>query len=85
MVDIKQIKPGMKVRIADRWDSRVVPPPSSMRKWFGQIIEVKDVKGDFVVMDGGDKDYYWLAWDIDCIVCEVDVEFDEAEFLSLFS
>lgn len=85
MVELEQLRPGMKVRIADRWDAGVPTPPPSMRKWFGQTIAVSDVDENYVVMEDNGKNYYWLTCDIDCIVSETAVEFDEAEFLSLFS
>lgn len=58
MVDIRDLYPGCKVRIVDRWVSGCHQAPSGdMNHWLGAVMTVQEIQpGGFVIMeeDAGD-------------------------------
>ena len=62
MVNIKELYPGCKVRIVDRWVPRChQAPDGGMDRWLGAVMTVQEIpEGGFVIMeeDAGDGPFW---------------------------
>ena len=90
MVNIKDLTPGMMVKIVDKWDSEeeYVAPYGQMDKWLGQNMTVRAVHDQYVEMEEDIGEYEngwdWFPGMLDCVVEQpANVDFSEEEFLNI--
>lgn len=77
MVDLKELKPGDRVKIVDEWtDMCMASSLGEMDHWLGKVMTVRSVNSVYAMMieDEGECEgqyeghWYWFEPAIDCIV-----------------
>lgn len=87
MISISDLKPGLKVRIVDRWAEGYVPPPGSLlNQWMGQIMTISTIRFghyslDDIFMEETGEHIHWYLADIAEILQEDPIEEPEPDFL----
>jgi len=91
VVEIKDLEPGMVVKIVDNWapSEQWAEPYGKMDKWLGTNMTIRYVDFDCVKMEEDREEYNgdgwcWVPSMLDYVVEPIiDIHFDEADFLSM--
>ena len=87
MVSVKDLRPGMRVKIVEEWEDNKMEPGIPMFNLRGCVLTVSRVisDDDRFQVEELDGDYNWMGLDVDYIVDGDDDYFDESAFLAMIT